>query len=97
VPLFVLINRYHKPLEDVERVLPRHRAFLDALFERGLYLASGPLVPRTGGLSIVRAESREQVEAILRDDPFVTESITTYEIFEFSPTRTAAEFAPLVR
>ena len=91
--MFVLLNRYLKPLEEVDRVLPEHRVFQDEMYARGVFIVSGRLEPRTGGVTIARAESREAIETILAGDPFVREGITSYDIVEFTPTRHSAAFA----
>ena len=91
--MFVLLNRYLKPLEEVDRVLPAHRVFQDEMYARGVFIVSGRLEPRTGGVTLALAESREAIEAILRDDPFVREGVTEYQIIEFVPTRHGEAFA----
>ena len=91
--MFVLLNRYLKPLDEVDRVLPDHRRFADAQYASGTFVVSGRLEPRTGGVTLARAPSRSAIEAILRDDPFVREGITEYDIVEFVPTRWSDEFA----
>ncbi len=94
--MFVLLNRYLKPLDEVDRVLPDHRRFSDEMYARGIFIVSGRLEPRTGGVTLAKAGSRAEVEALLRDDPFVREGITEYEIVEFVPTRWSEAFAAFI-
>ena len=54
--MFLIIVDYKKPLEEVERYLAEHWAFLDRYFAQGKLLCTGPQNPRTGG---DRFESRE--------------------------------------
>ena len=91
--MFVLLNRYLKPLDEVDRVLPEHRRFQDEMYARGIFIVSGRLEPRTGGVTLARAPSRADIETVLRDDPFVRAGITEYEILEFVPTRFSEAFA----
>lgn len=91
--MFVLLNRYLRPLEEVDRVLPEHRRFQDEMYARGVFIVSGRFEPRTGGVTLAHGVTRAEIEAILRDDPFVREGITQYEIIEFTPTRTSEAFA----
>jgi uncharacterized protein YciI len=91
--MFVLLNRYLKPLEEVDRVLPEHRRFQDEMYARGTFIVSGRLEPRTGGVTIANARSRAEIEEILAADPFVRAGITEYEIVEFTPTRHSDAFA----
>jgi uncharacterized protein YciI len=87
MPFFLLISTYIKPLAEVERVLPAHREFLQRYYDSGTFIVSGPLNPRTGGVIVARAQSREQVQDCLEEDPFFFEGISEYEILEFNPTR----------
>lgn len=91
--MFILLNRYLKPLEEVDRVLPAHRRFQDELYARGTFIASGRLEPRTGGVTLANAQSRSEIETILQSDPFVLEGVTEYQILEFVPTRYSDAFA----
>jgi uncharacterized protein YciI len=90
--MFILLNRYVKPLEEVDRVLPDHLRFQDAMYERGIFVVSGRLVPRTGGVTLANAASREELEALLRDDPFQREGIAECLIIEFTPSRYSDAF-----
>ena len=91
--MFVLLNRYLKPLDEVDRVLPEHRLFQDEMYARGTFIVSGKLEPRTGGVTIAKADSRAEIEEILSRDPFVRQGITEYQIVEFVPTRHSDAFA----
>lgn len=90
--MFLIIVDYRKPIEEVERFLAEHRAFLDRHFSRGELLCSGPQQPRTGGVIVSRATERAEVEAFVREDPFYREGIAEYRIVGFEPTKCAPEF-----
>ena len=90
--MFILLNRYLKPLDEVDRVLPEHRVFQDEMYARGVFIVSGKFEPRTGGATIARAASRSEIEEILTRDPFVQQGITEYDVIEFTPTRMSDEF-----
>jgi uncharacterized protein YciI len=85
--VFLLISRYLKAPEEVDRWLPAHREFLDRHYAAGHFLVSGPFVPRIGGVIVTMQMSRKDVEAILAEDPFVREGISDYEIREMQPTK----------
>jgi uncharacterized protein YciI len=85
--MFVLLSRYLKPLSEVDRWVDEHRAFLERHYEAGDLLISGPQNPRTGGVIVTHEISRERVEAMLANDPFVREGASEYQIVEFKPTR----------
>jgi uncharacterized protein YciI len=85
--MFVLLSRYVKPLEEVDRWVAEHRAFLEKHFEAHHLLTSGPQNPRTGGVIVTHDMTRAEVEAMLAQDPFVREGVSEYEIIEFNRTR----------
>lgn len=90
--MFLLLSRYVKPLEEVDRFIPEHRAFLDRYYASGLFIVSGPMEPRTGGVILTADASRETIDNALAEDPFVRERISEYEIIEFSATKRAEAF-----
>lgn len=85
--MFLLISRYCKPVAEVERWLPEHRAFLDRHYASGAFLVSGPFEPRTGGIIVTADRSREEIDAILAEDPFVREGVSEYDVREFRATK----------
>jgi uncharacterized protein YciI len=83
------IVRYRKPMEEVEKVVQEHRAYLKGLLERGILLASGPLDPRNGGALLLRVPDADVPGALdrVRDgDPFVREGVAQYELLPWKPT-----------
>ena len=81
--MFVVVLDYRKPLEEVDRLMPEHVAFLEECYRAGVFVACGRKVPRTGGVILALSPSREDLETILSHDPFVREGVATFEIIEF--------------
>jgi len=85
------ILRYRRPLEDVLAVVDEHRAYLRALHERGVLLASGPFDPRAGGALLLRlpdgdlAATNATLDRIVADDPFTRRGIAQYELLPWVP------------
>ena len=50
---------------------------------------SGRKQPRTGGVILMQASGREQVEKLIAEDPFHREGVAKYTITEFIPTKVA--------
>lgn len=94
--MFIVSVTYLQPLEVVDSHLEAHLAFLDTYFAKGVFIASGRKVPRTGGYILARNVSRDELEAILAQDPFKCNQVASYEVTEFSPNKTAPEFAQLL-
>ncbi len=87
--MFIAILTYKKPLEEVDRFLQAHREYLAEHYAAGDFIASGPQTPRIGGIIMMKAESRETVNAIIAQDPFHINGIADYQIVEFTPTLSA--------
>lgn len=88
--LFIVDLRYIASLEKIEPALDPHVAFLEANYAAGVFLASGPKVPRTGGVIIATAPSRAALDAILETDPFKEQGLAEYTVTEFRATMRAA-------
>ena len=84
--MFIAILTYKKPLSEVDRFLAAHRKYLANHYADGDIIASGPQNPRVGGVIMMKAESREAVDAIIAEDPFHINGIADYQIVEFTPT-----------
>ncbi|KEF35528.1 MULTISPECIES: YciI family protein [Deinococcus] len=85
--LWVIESRYLKGGDDLAAVTPRHRAWLDEHYRSGLLLVSGRKVDGTGGVLLAQAASREQLEEVFRDDPFVREGCAEYRYTPFTPVK----------
>jgi uncharacterized protein YciI len=79
---------YSGEKEVMDGVRTEHRAFLRDLLDRGILLASGPLVDRNAALLIFKAESLTEVAAMLDTDPF--------EIAGFIGERVIEEWNPIM-
>jgi len=91
--MFIVSLNYIKPLSEIEAYLPAHIDYLDRHYAAGTFLLSGRKEPRTGGVIIMRADSRAQAEAVIAEDPFYRAKLAEYQITQFIPTKTAADLA----
>lgn len=91
--MFIISLEYIKPLADIEAALPEYIAYLERHYRAGTFLMSGRKQPRTGGVILMQADSREQVEQIIAEDPFHRAGLAEYSITEFLPTKTADSLA----
>ena len=53
-------------------------------------------MPRTDGVIVARVKTREEVEAIIHEDPFYKEGIADYEVIEFQAVKFHSSIADLV-
>lgn len=94
--MYIVSLNYVKPIEDVEKHLEAHVAFLDKYYESGNFIASGRKNPRTGGVILCNAENKEALNDILSEDPFNVNAIAEYEVTEFFPNKFAEGFEDFV-
>ena len=86
--MFIIEIHYSAPLTAIDEALEDHKAWLDKQYDAGLFLASGRQEPRTGGIIIAADQPRDQVETIVRADPFAVRGLAQHTIIEFYPSRT---------
>ncbi|WP_300415617.1 YciI family protein [uncultured Oscillibacter sp.] len=94
--MFLFNLTYKKPLEEIERLLPAHIAFLDEFYDKGKFLCSGRKEPRTGGVILCNCDSLEEAEEIRHRDPFFYEGAADYEIIRFQPTKMSPGFQAML-
>ncbi|MFG2648846.1 YciI family protein [Streptomyces sp. NPDC048436] len=92
--MFVLELTYTAPVSAVDEALEAHVAWLDQLYEQGVFIASGRKNPRDGGVILAVGEDRAEIEKITASDPFVLAEVCAYRVTEFIATKTAPELAP---
>ena len=81
-------NLDHRETENKAKAfMSAHLDWLQRGYEQGVFLVSGSLQPELGGGIIAHNISREALENLLQDDPFVTEQIVTPEIIEILPSK----------
>ena len=92
--MYVVLLTYVKPMAEVEAVTAEHRAWLDPHVTSGLLIATGPQVPRTGGVLLARGGgTKAELEALLKDDPFQIAGVASYQVIEFAPGKYHPEMA----
>ena len=89
--MFVIELTYQAPLADVDAHMKEHMVFLRKHYASGNFLVSGRQIPRTGGIIVAVAESKERVEAIMREDPFVSHGVATVRVIEFRASQKAED------
>ena len=95
--MFALHSGYLKPIEEVDKYLEAHRSFLKTLYAKGITICSGPQIPRTGGFILMNAASKTEVLEIMKNDPYVINSIAQYSVIEFDVKSFAEGFREFVK
>jgi uncharacterized protein YciI len=87
--MFVIELVYTADLTEIDAHMRAHMAYLKKQYAGGRFLVSGRKVPRTGGIIIALGESREQVEALVKEDPFVARGLAEFRVIEFNASQRA--------
>lgn len=85
--MFIVSLTYVAPLSEIDAALEEHGAFLSRHFHSGVFLASGPKDPRTGGVILATVSDRKTLDEILDEDPFRRLELARYDVEKFRPTR----------
>ena len=95
--MFIIKINFTVELAEVDKYVKSHRDYLDMHYKSGLFLASGPMTPRTGGIIVALGSDKAQIENALVDDPYQKAGIANYEIMEFTAVKCVPEIKQLIR
>lgn len=84
--MFVLISRFQRPFDEVNRSFVSHSAWVQRNYESGRFLVSGRREPLIGGIIVARATSEQELREVLHTDPYQQQGLAEYEIFAFEAT-----------
>ncbi len=87
--MFIIELIYKADLAEIDAHMKTHVTFLKKHYASGHFLVSGRKIPREGGIIVAIAESRSRLEAIVREDPFVTHGLADFRIVEFRASQRA--------
>ena len=87
--MFVIELIYKADLADIDAHMTAHVAFLKKYYAAGHFLVSGRKIPRDGGIILAVAKSRQQIEAIVQEDPFCAHGLAEFRIIEFRASQRA--------
>ena len=84
---FLLEGEHIVPFgERAPELITAHRQFLQQGYEEGRFLLSGPSIPPSGGILLARAESLEELNRFLADEPYCKAKVMRFsKIIEFEP------------
>ena len=87
--MFVIELIYKADLAQIDAHMPAHVRFLKKYYAAGNFIVSGRKIPRDGGIILANGDSRDQIEAIIKEDPFVTRGLAEFRIIEFRASQRA--------
>lgn len=95
--MFLVLTKYVKPMEEVDKFLPAHSEFLDKYYAQKKIIFSGRRNPRVGGAILFNVKDEAEVASILSEDPFRRNGVTECEIYEIIPTKYDEAFTTFVK
>lgn len=90
--MFIIELTYNVPVTEIDAAMAGHIEYLEKYYHKGNFLASGRKEPRDGGLIFVKATNRQEVENIIKEDPFNINGLASYRIIEFRATKKIKSF-----
>ena len=94
--MFVIELTYKVDLATIDSHMKAHVAFLNKYYASGNFLVSGRKIPRDGGVILAVGESKQQIQAIIEQDPFHRHGLADFRIIEFRASQRAKELEKLV-
>lgn len=95
--MFIVSLTYVVEMSEIDKHLNNHIEYLEKHYSKGVFLVSGRKIPRTGGVILARAETREALEQVLSKDPFKIYGLANYDVTEFVPSKTSRELEFLLQ
>lgn len=84
--MYIIDITYTKPLTVINAHLDAHRAFLSEGYKNKHFVASGPKIPRIGGIILANFPDIKSCQEYIALDPFYRHDLANYNITEFTPT-----------
>jgi uncharacterized protein YciI len=89
--MFVVELIYKADLTEIDGKMRAHMAFLKKHYAAGRFLVSGRKIPRDGGIILALGKSRDEIEAIMKEDPFCRHGLADFRVIEFRASQRAAD------
>jgi len=89
--MFVIELLYTASLNKIDTHMTAHVQFLKKHYASGQFVISGRKIPRDGGIILATGASRQEIEKIIREDPFCKNGLAEFRIIEFRATQRAED------
>ena len=89
--MFLIEITYKAALPEIDRHMKAHVAFLSQHYAAGRFVVSGRKIPREGGIIVATGGTRDEIEALMRQDPFVVRGLAEVRVVEFRASQRAPD------
>ena len=87
--MFVIELTYKADLAEIDAHMTAHVRFLKKYYASGHFLVSGRKIPRDGGIILAVGKSRQEIETIVKEDPFHAHGLADFRVIEFRASQKA--------
>lgn len=87
--MFVIELTYKADLRDIDAHMTAHVRFLNKYYADGTFLVSGRKIPRDGGIILAAGRTRQEIEALIKEDPFYQHGLADFRVIEFRASQRA--------
>src|SRR5215471_17727454 len=94
--MFIVELIYKADLAAIDAQMRPHMAYLKKHYAAGTFVVSGRKIPRDGGIIIAVDKTRQEIEAIVKGDPFVKHGLAEFRIIEFRASQRADDIDALI-
>lgn len=89
--MYIVELTYKVALTRIDAHMTEHVKFLKKYYASGNFVVSGRKIPREGGIIVAVGESREQIENIIKEDPFYKLGLADFRVIEFRASQRAVD------
>ena len=95
--MFIISLHYIVPLEKLDAHMTEHVKYLLKYYKQNVFVASGRKVPRTGGIILALADSKEALDEIIHEDPFYIHKLAEFTVTEFLTSQSHPDLKKLLK
>ncbi|WP_417805038.1 YciI family protein [Thalassospira lucentensis] len=85
--MFAVFLKFAEHRAKAPEFMDGHKEWIKQGFDDGVFVMVGSLQTNLGGAILAHGVTRDDLQARIKNDPFVIEGIVTDEIFEITPAR----------
>ena len=87
--MFIIELTYTADLARIDASMRAHMQFINAHYASGHFVVSGRKIPRDGGIILAAGKTRQQIEALILEDPFHKHGLADFRVIEFRASQRA--------
>ena len=74
------LRKVSRDKAKANQIMDGHLSWLMDRFAKGTFLVAGTIEPKAGGAMLAHNPTLEQIQAIIKGDPFVSDGVVSAEI-----------------